>query len=301
MTTHLEEVAGGIYRLELYIKGIPTVFTVYLIREDGNALVEPGPAVLVPDILAAAADTGIHGFKYIFPTHIHQDHAGGLGRLAQVFPQAEIVVNRQAARHAIEPSRLIRSTEMAFGVDFADTFGQILPVPEANITVAADGDVFYLGERELRVFDTPGHAGHHVVIYDTRTGGLFCGEALGLIFTTGTPPLPAVAAPSFDLEVYLATMRRLQELRPAVLYYSHGGIGTEPDKQIPAIIENAQVVGDFILNLLKAGNKPAAIIQAVDDLLREKYGARLGDYDLSTTVGGYIHYFRKKGLVQGPG
>lgn len=253
--------------------------------------------MIVPDIRKAAEQLGIKKPEYIIPTHIHLDHAGALGRLAEVFPDAWLVLNRQGAKHIVEPTRLIKSTKMAFGDDFEDTYGPILPLPESRLKLVEDGDKLKLGGRELLIVHTPGHAAHHIAIFDSKTRGLFCGESLGLIYGPGYPPLPAVAPPSFDLELYLNDMKNLKELKPKLLFYSHGTAAQEPQKLIDTAIKNSKLVGDLILSELKAGRDDEAIIAHIGDYLAKKFKATLDEYELLSNVSGYIHYFRKKGLV----
>jgi glyoxylase-like metal-dependent hydrolase (beta-lactamase superfamily II) len=291
----LGQVADDIYRMGEQIPGANAVFAVYFIRD--GAIIEPGPAVLVPSIKQAVAELGLSNLKYIIPTHIHLDHAGGVGKLAQVFPGAKVVVNRQGARHIVEPSRLIKSTRMAFGDDFEAIYGPILPVPESRLKVVEDGERLVVGRHELVIVYTPGHAPHHISIFDTRTRGLFSGEALGLIYSPGYPPLPAVAPPSFDLELYLGDMERLKALKPRILFYSHGSVASEPEKLISTVMENTRLLGDFILRDLSVGKSDEAVISHVGDYLRDHFGASLDEYELVSNVNGYIHYFRKKGLV----
>jgi glyoxylase-like metal-dependent hydrolase (beta-lactamase superfamily II) len=293
----LEQVADGIYRLEGRVAGVAAIFAVYFIKDSDGAIIEPGPAALVPKIQEAVAELGLSNPEYIIPTHIHLDHAGGLGKLAQLFPNTKIVVNRQGAKHIVEPSRLIKSTRMAFGDDFETTYGPILPVPESRLKVVHDGERLPVGSRELIIVHTPGHAAHHIAIFDTKTGGLFCGEALGLIYSPGYPPLPAVAPPSFDMELYLNDMERLKALKPRLLFYSHGTVAQEPERLIATAIENTRLVGDFILRDLRAGESEEAVISHVGDYLRNHFGASLDEYELVSNVNGYIHYFREKGVI----
>lgn len=294
---NLKQVSERIYRLEQRITGASGVFTAYFIVDGGGALIEPGPAVLIPGIQEAFRELGIKSPEYIIPTHIHLDHAGSLGSLCKLFPKTRIVVNQQGARHIVEPARLIKSTRMAFGADFERVYGPILPVPEARLMVVADGERLGLGGRELEIIHTTGHAPHHIAVFDTKTRGLFCGEALGLIYSPGYPPLPAVAPPSFDLERYLSDMERLRALKPRLLFYSHGDVANEPERLIAAVMENTRLVGDFILRDLKAGESDEAITRRVGEYLSRRFGATLDEYELVSNVNGFIHYFKKKGLV----
>jgi len=253
--------------------------------------------VLVPDIQKAAEKLGLSHPEYIIPTHIPLDHAGGLGKLAEIFSQTQIVLNRQGAKHMVEPSRLIKSTRMAFGDDFEKIYGSIVPLPESRLRLVEDGDKLELGGRQLLIIHTPGHASHHIASFDTKTRGLFCGESLGLIYGPGYPPLPAVAPPSFDLELYLNDMKNLKALKPRLLFYSHGTVAQEPEKLIDTAIENSKLVGDLILSDLKAGRSDEAIVKTIGDYLTAHFKAPLDEYELTSNVSGYIHYFRKKGLV----
>jgi len=293
----VEPVTEDIYRLGKQVPGANAVFAVYFVKDGDGAIIEPGPAVVVPKIQGAVEELGMPKPRYIIPTHIHLDHAGGVGRLAEVFPKTKIVVNQRGVRHVIEPSRLIESTRMAFGDDFETIYGSILPVPESRLKVVVDGERLAVGGRELVMLYTPGHAPHHISIFDTKTRGLFCGEALGLIYGPGYPPLPAVAPPSFDMELYLNDMERLRALKPRLLFYSHGDVADEPEKLITTAMENTRLVGDFILRDLKAGEGEEVIISHVGDYLRDHLGVTLDEYELLSNVSGYIHYFRKKGLV----
>ena len=299
MMIKVEEVAGGTYWLETKIPGITTAFSIYFIKSSRNGvLVDPGPAALILDIREAMKKLELDSLEYIIPTHIHMDHGGAAGGLLRLFPQATVVVHPQGARHIIDPSRLVQSTRIAFGDDFENVYGAILPVPESRVRVVRDGERLRVNGRELIIIHTPGHAPHHIAVFDTETKGLFCGEALGLIYSAGSPPLPATAPPGLDAEVYLTTMERLRRLQPETLFYSHGGgVGRGPEKAIASVIENTKIVSDAILQAYKSEKTEEAVISRIGRFLWECFGARLDDYDLTSNVRGYIHYFKKKGLL----
>lgn len=293
MMREIEEVAEGTYRIETGIPGLPTIFTIYLINEKGNGvLIEPGPTALVPTIEKAIKQIGIRNLEYIIPTHVHLDHAAAVGSLAQLFPQAQVLVNAQGAKHIIDPTRLIRSTKMAYGDDFENVYGAILPVPESQVRIVKDKDRISFGSHELLILNTPGHAPHHIAIFDTKTRGLFCGEALGLIYVAGAPPLPAVPAPSFDGGAYLANMERLKALKPSLLFYSHGGIGKNPENLISTVLHNTRAIGDVIFETLQSTELEEVVIDRVRDYIWDNFGIRLDEWELATNVKGYIHYFK---------
>ena len=185
---------------------------------------------------------------------------------------------------------------MAFGDDFEIIYGKIIPVPPSRLKIVQDNDRIVVGSRELIFIHTPGHAPHHIAIFDTKTRGLFCGEALGLIYSPGAPPLPAVAPPSFDPDIYLSNMIRLKELQPELLFYSHGGVGKEPAKLISIAIENTKIIGNAILSAFNSGATEEAVIQNIGDFINNRFGFRLDDYELGSNVRAYLHYYRKKGI-----
>jgi glyoxylase-like metal-dependent hydrolase (beta-lactamase superfamily II) len=235
----------------------------------------------------------INNLKYIIPTHIHLDHAGGVGKLAQMYPESMIVLNPQGVKHMVDPSRLIRSTKMAFGDDFEMTHGAILPVPEPRVIIAQDGDLFTVGDRQLKIIHTPGHAPHHNAILDIKTNGLFCGEALGLIYSPGAPPLPAAAPPGFEVELYYTNMEKLKQLHPKLLFYSHGSVGHDPDSLISIALANSKSIGELILKAMKEGQTEDTIIPLVGKYIQDQFNTTLDEYELASNVKGYIHYFTR--------
>ena len=295
----LKEVADRIYRFEAGLPVMTSLFTVYLIKEAQGVLIEPGPAALVPRIQEAMRKLGMKDLAYIMPTHIHVDHAGGAGRLAQLFPAAKVVVHPAGVKHAVNPSRLIESTKTVFGEAFEAGFGPILPVPESQIKSVADGEIIKVGSRELQIIYAPGHAPHHIAIFDRSVQGIFCGEALGLPGGEGNRVLlPAVAPPSFDQEIYLETMEKLRKLNARILFYAHGGaVGHDPDKLITQAEENTRILGDIILQVLKQGGTTEDVTRRIKEYAAKRFALTLTDMDLALTVAGYEVYYKKKGLL----
>jgi len=295
----LKEVADKIYRFETRLSVMTNLFTAYLIKESEGVVIEPGPAALVPRIQEAMKQLGMQDLAYIIPTHIHVDHAGGAGKLAQLFPQAKVLVHPAGLKHVVDPSKLVQSTKTVFGEDFEAGFGPILPVPDSQIKAVEDGEIIKVGGRELQIIYAPGHAPHHMVIFDRSVKGIFCGEALGL--PGGEDHrilLPAVAPPSFDQEIYLETMEKLRKLGARTLFYSHSGVvGHDADRLITQAEEFTRITGEIILKSLKEGGTNEDINRRVRERVNSRFGMDLTEMDLALTVGGYEVYYKKKGLV----
>ena len=295
---NIDEVAEKTYRIEVTIPKIDTIFTVYLINESKGVVIEPGPTTTVPSIQEGMKQLGMEELAYIIPTHIHIDHGGAIGSLAHLFPQAKVILHPVGVKHAIDPSRLIESTKMAFGDDFENYYGPILSVPESQVMVPADGEIISINDRALQIIYAPGHAPHHLAIFDQKTRGLFCGEALGLPRTEAKAlPLPAAAPPSFDIEAYLATMERLKELSPQILFYSHDGVGSNPAELISKAAENTKAFGVIILEALKKGEPNEIIVDRIREYISSRFGINAEGIDVGMTIRGFIAYFKKKGLV----
>lgn len=290
---NIVEVADRTYRIETRPPGSPFRFSVFFIGETGGAIIEPGPASMVPAITDAVKKLGMTRVDYVVPTHIHVDHGGAIGTLAGLFPEARIVLNDRGARHATDPERLIRSTRLSFGDAYESLFGPILPVSESRIKMVRDGEKLAVGGREMLVIETPGHAPHHISLLDESTGALFCGEALGLIYGPGQPPLPAVTLPNFDLEVYLSGMRRLRALKPKALFYSHLGLSRDPEKDIDAAIENTVAFGNMVLKATAVETTEEGVLRRVGAQIMERFGVRLSDYELASNTRAFVDYYQR--------
>ena len=299
MMVELKEVADRIYNFETRLSVMTNLFTVYLVKESEGVVIEPGPAALAPRIQEAMKKLGMKDLAYIIPTHIHVDHAGGAGKLAQLYPRAKVLVHPAGLKHAVDPSKLIQSTKTVFGEDFEAGFGPILPVPESQIKVPQDGEIITVDGRKLQIIYAPGHAPHHIVIFDRSVKGIFCGEALGLPGGEGNRILlPAVAPPSFDQEIYIETMEKLRKLGARILFYSHGGVvGHDADRLIKQAEEFTRITGEIILKALKEGGTNGEINRRVKESASRRFDMALTDMDLALTVGGYEVYYKKKGLL----
>lgn len=291
------EVARDIYRMELPGKGVARRLVAYFIVHGGGAVIDPGPTSALTDVFDGMKQLGMKGLALVIPTHIHVDHAGGIGRIAEIFPDVRIVLHPLAVKHAVDPRELVEGTRLTLGSDFGTRYGPILPVPEKLIMTPADGETVLLDGRRLRVYHAPGHAPHHIAIYDELTGGLFCGEALGVPSFDPDVPMPAASPPAFDPEITLLTMEKLSALRPRLLFYAHAGIGKVPEKLIAIAMQNVKAVAEALLPGVKAGEDIGTLVKRYHRLVRDRFGKDVGDQDGKITVAAYVTYFKRKGLA----
>ncbi len=230
---------NGVYCVDaLYIR--PDLAAFYLVREsDEVAIIDTGTTRSIPNLLAMLTDLGIeHGqIKYVVPTHVHLDHAGGAGQMMELFDQASLIIHPRGARHMIDPRKLVDASIAIYGeARFRELYGEIKAVPEHRVIIANDGDCHYLEKRELVFIDTPGHARHHFCVYDRLSNGIFTGDTFGVAYA-GTRQHPRGLIPSstpvqFDPLVLPATLDRLIGLEPDFVYLAHFAELSNPGERV---------------------------------------------------------------------
>jgi glyoxylase-like metal-dependent hydrolase (beta-lactamase superfamily II) len=219
-------VADGITAIDTFMGGRARYTAAYLLEATETTLVETGPGTSVQPVAAALDHLGVAAdeLAHIVLTHIHLDHAGGVGQLARRFPRATVWVHERGALHLADPSRLVASATRVWGErEMQEFFLPVEPVASTRIEALRDGDRIDIGDRSLAVLDTPGHASHHVALVDSRTGAVFTGDALG-IHVPDLPVLrPATPPPEFDLERYIDSIERVRAAARSILLFAHFG------------------------------------------------------------------------------
>ena len=216
----------------------------FLLDSERPAIIETGIGTNYERILdmLAFADVDPEDVEVIAPTHIHLDHAGGAGFLAEECPNADVYVHEIGAPHLVAPSRLVEGTKRAVG-DQWRFYVEPEPVPEDRIVELTDGDEIDLGNHVLDVYEAPGHAPHQVVFHDRENDAVFTGDAAGIwvpdaqLIRHTTPP------PNFELEQALADVEMLRDLDPATLLLTHFGPHFEPQK---ALSEYETVLAEWV-------------------------------------------------------
>lgn len=211
----------------------------YLVVEQGRAaFIDTGPNNAVPRLLDALQAQGLQpaDVDYVIPTHVHLDHAGGTGLLMRHLPNATLLIHPRGARHMIDPSALMEGVRAVYGKEIADRdYGELVPVPEQRVMTTSDGMVIELAGRPLRFMDTPGHAKHHHSIWDEASRGWFTGDTFGIAYpelhtSHGPNMVPATAPVQFDPEALHSTVQRLLQMQPSVMYLTHYGAVTRPER-----------------------------------------------------------------------
>jgi glyoxylase-like metal-dependent hydrolase (beta-lactamase superfamily II) len=204
----------------------------YLVVHEGRAaFIDTGTNFGVPRLLAALQALGLprEAVDWVIPTHVHLDHAGGVGLLMSELPTATLLVHPRGARHLIDPGALWAGATAVYGPEeMARSYGQLLPVPAVRVQESTDGQTVLLAGRPLLIAHTPGHARHHHCIWDAASRGWFTGDTFGLSyreFDTERGPwiLPTSTPVQFEPDALQASIRRLLAADPACMYLTHYG------------------------------------------------------------------------------
>ncbi|MEN3272310.1 MAG: hypothetical protein V7636_1071 [Actinomycetota bacterium] len=233
------ELAPGILEIDTLLGGWERVTAGYLVTGPAPVLVETGSQSSVPQLLAALDSIGVAADELagIAVTHIHLDHAGGVGDVARAFPNATVYVHEKGARHLVDPGRLVRSAQLVYGELLDTLYGRLDPTPADRVHVLEDGeDIVIGGGRVLTTVDSPGHAKHHLALHDSESGIIFAGDAVGVRLPDSGVLRPAAPPPDFDLAQALDSLQKFADRSPTGIALAHYGLIPDPT----AILDEAR-------------------------------------------------------------
>jgi glyoxylase-like metal-dependent hydrolase (beta-lactamase superfamily II) len=211
----------SLYPLDLHFGGMERAIGVYVLDcPEGPLLFDCGPTTTLPRLEQALDDCGLGlgDIRALLLSHIHLDHAGAAGSIVREHPELEVWVSEIGAKHVIDPSRLERSARRLYGDAFDPLWGELAPVPEANVRIAESE------AHGWEVFPAPGHASHHVCYF--RDGTLLAGDAAGVRIQPAAAILPVSPPPDIDVETWHATIAEIERREPDRLALIHYGVET---------------------------------------------------------------------------
>ncbi|MCD7098019.1 MBL fold metallo-hydrolase [Stenotrophomonas sp. MMGLT7] len=261
----------------------------YLLIERGRgAFVDCGTSLSVPALLAALAEAGLApaDVDWLILTHVHLDHAGGAGMLMRELPNARLLVHPRGARHMIDPTALIAGATAVYGEEeIARSYGPIVPVPAELVVVAEDEHVVSLAGRELLCIDTPGHARHHLCVWDARSRSWFSGDTFGISYreldsAQGAFVIPTSSPVQFEPEAMVASIERLMSHAPQSVYLTHYGRVQGLRELAQALFEQIAAMVEIARNCDGRADRHRCMVAALTALYLERargHGCRLDD------------------------
>lgn len=215
MTTRVDEIAEGIFRISTYVAEVapPAGFTFnqFLILADEPLLFHTGHRGLFPAVRDAVVRlTAPERLRWISFGHVEADECGAMNLWLAAAPRAEIAHGALGCGISLN--------------DMADRPPRML----------ADGEAIDLGGKRVRYIDTPHtpHGWEAGLLFEETTGTLFCGDLFtqtggGEARTESDILGPASAAEDLfgfsSLHPAMgATIRSLAPLVPGTLALMHG-------------------------------------------------------------------------------
>jgi glyoxylase-like metal-dependent hydrolase (beta-lactamase superfamily II) len=205
--------------------GAPGIGVSYVVRGEVVAIVETGTSLTVPETLAGLdqIDVDRDEVEHILCTHIHMDHAGGAGYLAAALPRAKVYIHSLTGQHLVDPSKLIPSVRRAVGEEAWPLHGDILPLDPERLRAAEQLRLDLGRDVVLEAIATPGHSPDHLSYIDHKSGGLFIGDAAGLVMDDYHLAFPVTPVPTYDLVAHQATIAALRAHDFPRIYVTHYG------------------------------------------------------------------------------
>jgi glyoxylase-like metal-dependent hydrolase (beta-lactamase superfamily II) len=236
----------------------------YLIRNGaGVVLIESGPGSTLAALEAGLAKEGLspRDITHVLLTHIHLDHAGAAGWLAQ--QGAQIHVHPNGAPHLLDPEKLIASASRIYGDRMQELWGEILPVEQGQLKVVRDTEEVVIGRLRFTAISTPGHAEHHHAwLFEDLC---FSGDAGGVRI----PGYQYLRAPMPPPELHFGrwheSIARLRSLKFERIAPTHFGMYEDPQWQLNELEKNLLAVEKWLEEVMPS-DPPV-------EQLREKFAA----------------------------
>jgi glyoxylase-like metal-dependent hydrolase (beta-lactamase superfamily II) len=215
--------------------GVDRVIGAWLV--DG-LLIDPGPESCVDTLLAELGDERPRG---LLLTHIHFDHAGASGRLVERWPDLPVWVHEAGAPHMVDPSKLVASARKVWPDSFDELWGEVVPVPEANLQVLSGGE-------SVEGFDVeyvPGHAKHHVAYFHRASGHAYVGDMAGVRIPPSAVTRAPTPPPDIDVGAWLDSVNRIEARAPSAVVLTHFGRVEDVSGQLAAVREALRFQADL--------------------------------------------------------
>lgn len=174
-------------------------------------VIDPGGE---PERIAETLDILGANLKYIFLTHCHADHIGGIAELKKL-KGGKILVSRPDSEGLYNKD-----------INLAEYINMKLPELEADSRVD-DEDLIHIGDMEFKIIATPGHTKGGLCLYSEKQGLVFTGDTM-FSGTWGRTDLPTG---SF-VELITSITDRLMPLPDdTIVYPGHGKITMIQDER----------------------------------------------------------------------
>lgn len=293
--------------LDLRFQGRKEAIASFLLYSGHEAtLIETGPTTCIPVLLQELEFMGVppEQVTSLLLTHIHLDHAGAVGNLMDMFPNATVYVSEIGAPHLVSPEKLIGSATRVYGDDMDKLWGEVRPVPESRIVPMEDGHRLKVADRPVQALYTPGHASHHLAYLLEDTRELFTGDIAGVRLPGTQRVLPPTPPPEFDFEQWIESINKIREVAPSALYLTHYGRKDDVERHLDELRARLESWMNFVLGMAHERLDAEQIAQELQMLAESELSPTVSDPDLrlrfnlvagyGMDVAGLLRYFAKQ-------
>lgn len=244
-----------IHTLDLNFQDCPKAIASYLIPyAEGLILVESGPGSTQDRLEKNLLDLGykLEQVTHVFLTHIHLDHAGAAGWLAEK-TGALIYVHPRGAPHMKDPTRLLASAARIYKDKMDALWGNFMPVPEEQLVILNDGDEVQVGSYTFRALDTPGHANHHLAYLLDEI--CFSGDVGGVRIQNGGArnlrlPMPP---PEFHPPRWRESISKLKKENITKIAPTHFGLYDDVEWHLDELVAELDLIEEWMASIMPRG------------------------------------------------
>jgi glyoxylase-like metal-dependent hydrolase (beta-lactamase superfamily II) len=231
--------------IDLNFLGAEHVIASFLLLGEGGgsaAIVETGPTTCLDSLMGGLKEHGVspEDVGQVFLTHIHLDHAGASGHLAELLPNATFYVHEVGYPHLVDPSKLWKSATRIYGERMDELWGETRSVPENRIVVLEGGEELEAAGGLLTAHYTPGHAYHHLAYLEPGSAALFAGDVAGIRLPGQSYVRPPTPPPEIDVEAWVQSINLMREISPASLCPTHFGRFDDVERQLNELEQRLQ-------------------------------------------------------------
>ena len=241
-----------IITLDLNFQNCPNAIASYLIPyQEGLILIESGPGSTQNELVRnlRELDYSLEDINHVLLTHIHLDHAGAAGWLAEQ-SGARVYVHHRGAPHMLDPSRLLASAARIYQEKMDQLWGDFLPVPEKQLVILEDGIEIKIGSYTFKALDTPGHANHHLayildeICFSGDIGGVRIGTS-GLQHLRLPMPPPEFHPPRWRESIAKLKKENITRIAP-----THFGIFEDVDWHMDSVLSEIDKAEEWMEKIM---------------------------------------------------
>lgn len=283
------------------------VIASFLLLGGGSAaIVETGPTTCLQRLQEGLKANGVSPREVlqVFLTHIHLDHAGASGHLAEILTNATFYVHEVGYPHLADPSKLLKSAARIYGGRMDELWGEARPVPEDRLVILSDAEEVEVADGTIVAHDTPGHAYHHLAYLEPESGSLFAGDVAGIRLPGQSYVRPPTPPPEVDVEAWVRSIEKIRQLGTRTLRPTHFGAYDDVERHLSELEQRLQ---DWLL-FVEERSAAGASLEEISEELAAKGDAEMlaegappeesgrydlaGNYEMMTT--GILRYIERR-------